>query len=58
MNVYTQMHLYFCSTVLLFATPGSERQLPYKAFQTIAQLLAYLDGIAVNVSCNINRTII
>lgn len=38
MNVYTQMHLYFCSTVLLSATPGSERLLPYNAFQTIAQL--------------------
>ena len=27
------MHLSFCSTVLLFATPGSERLLPYKAFR-------------------------
>ena len=34
------MHLYFCSTVLLSATPSPERLLPYKAFQTIAQLFA------------------
>ena len=27
------MHLFFCSTVLLFAMPGSERLLPYKAFR-------------------------
>ena len=27
------MHLYFCSTVLLFATPSPERLLPYKAFR-------------------------
>ena len=32
MYVYTKMHLSFCSTVLLFATPDSERLLPYKAF--------------------------
>ena len=27
------MHLSFCSTVLLFAMPGSERLLPYKALR-------------------------
>ena len=32
------MHLFFCSTVLLFAMPGSERLLPYKAFRVLDYL--------------------
>ena len=32
------MHLSFCSTVLLFAMPGSERLLPYKAFRVLDYL--------------------
>ena len=39
-DVYTKMHLSYCPTVLLFATPFQESLLPYKAFHTLAQLFA------------------
>ena len=41
-----------CPTVTL--TLGQERLLPYKAFETITQLFAHLDGKDVNAKVGIH----
>ena len=43
-----------CPTVHLSVTPGQERLLPYKAFETITQLFAHLDGKDVNAKVGIH----
>ena len=46
----TSVLLFYCSTVTL----GQERLLPYKAFETITQLFAHLDGKDVNAKVGIH----
>ena len=43
-----------CPTVHLSVTSGQERLLPYKAFETITQLFAHLDGKDVNAKVGIH----
>ena len=50
--MYWKTHLFYCSTVTL--TLGQERLLPYKAFETITQLFAHLDGKDVNAQVGIH----